>query len=422
MTPGSYTHRTTCRLCNHSEMEMVVPLEPTLLAEKYVSAEHAHDPAELYPVDLYMCLGCGHVQILDVIDAEHLWSGYTYHSGQTQGILDHFVEISEKIVHRNSFPENPFGIDVGSNDGSLLKCFKNQGFRVLGIDPATEIARKASESGIETIPELISFNLAENISVKHGKANLITAFNVFAHADDMEGMLVSIREMLAPDGVFVFEVSYLMDIIDKMLLGTIFHEHMCHHSLIPLQLFLHRFDMEIIHVERVSIQGGSLVGTVQHIGGGHPISPTVQQLYDLEIKRGLNKPPAVRAFSERLKFLQQSVSDLITQWQQQNAVIAGFGAARSGPTLTAQFKLGSIISYIFDDHHQKVNLYTSGDGIPVIPSAELLKRQPDYVFILAWIHAKKIIQNNLEYLEKGGKFVLFCPEVKVIGLAEAKAL
>ena len=418
-TSATVVHRSNCRLCRSPNVEMVVKLAPIPLAEKYAATAAGGDGDRLFPIDLYMCRDCGHVQCLDVIDSDVLWDDYTYHSGQTKGIVDHFEEVAAKIAAADKPASGSLVIDVGSNDGSLLRPFKSRGHKVLGIDPAKEIARKATESGIETIPALMTVGLAERIREKYGPASVITAFNVFAHADDMGGMADSIRAMLAPDGVFVFEVQYLMDILDKMLLGTIFHEHMSHHSFKPLVRFLAAHGLEMIDVERVSIQKGSIIGTAQLKGGPRSAKASVRELLDLEASRGLDDPQTVRQFGERLKRLRDQAQELIALWKRQGATVAGYGAARSGPTLIAQLGLGKAISYILDDHPQKIYKYSPGDRLQVLPTEELYKRKPDYVVILAWIHAKKIIEKNKKYLDEGGRFVVLCPEVRVIGAGSA---
>jgi SAM-dependent methyltransferase len=391
----------------------VVKFAPVPLAEKYTTPDEKDD-AEVYPLDLYMCKDCGHVQLLDVIDSETLWDDYTYHSGQTKGIVEHFQEVAESVAQRRHPPAGSLVIDVGSNDGSLLRPFKERGFRVLGIDPAKEIARTATASGIETLPELMTPALAANIRQKYGPAAVVTAFNVFAHADDMAGMAESIRLMLAPDGVFLFEAQYLMDIIDNMLLGTIFHEHMSHHSLKPMIAFLKRHGMELIDVERNSIQKGSIIGTVQLQGGPRTVQAAVAELLALETKKKLDSPETIKGFATRLEQNRRKIAELVAGWKSQGATIAAYGAARSGPTFIVQFGLGDAISYIFDDHPQKVNKLSPGHRIPVAPTSELYKRKPEYVFILAWVHAKKIVQSNRKYLEQGGHFVVLCPDVQVV--------
>lgn len=407
------THRENCRLCLSPRLELVVKLEPIPLAEKYSTLDEPGDE-KLYPVDLYLCRDCGHVQLLDVVDPGLLWADYTYHSGQTKGIVEHFEQVAQRLISQYQPAAGSLVIDVGSNDGSLLRPFQRRGYRVLGIDPAREIARRATDSGIETLPELMTPDLARRIRDQFGPATIITAFNVFAHADDMNGMAESIRILLAPDGVFQFEAQYLLDILDKLLLGTIFHEHLSHHSLKPLQKFLLRHELELIDVERVTIQMGSIIGTAQPSGGGRVVERSVDQLLALETERRLDQPATIRQFSVRLEQLKCEVAELIADWKHRGATVAGYGAARSGPTLIVQFGLEEVIECIFDDHPQKVNRYSPGHRIPVVPTAKLCRRRPDYVIILAWIHAKKIVAANREYLEQGGCFVLCCPEVRVI--------
>jgi SAM-dependent methyltransferase len=408
-------HRDNCRLCLSRHVELVVALKPIPLAEKYTTSAGPADGTDVFPIDLYMCRDCGHVQVLDVIDSETLWDDYTYHSGQTKGIVEHFEQVAAKAVTRYGPPPGGLVVDVGSNDGSLLRPFQRRGLRVLGVDPAKEIARKATATGVETIAALMSPELARRIRHDHGPAAIVTAFNVFAHADDMGALADSIRLLLAPDGVFLFEVQYLMDIIDLTLLGTIFHEHMSHHSLRPMVEFLARHDLELIDVERVTIQKGSIIGTAQPRGGPRRPTSAVDDLLALEKERGLDRPETVRQFGVKLDRLRAQTAALVEEWKSRGATVAGYGAARSGPTLIAQLELGRVLTCIFDDHPQKVHKLSPGDRIPVRPTSELYERRPDYVIILAWIHAKKIVAANRRYLEEGGHFVICCPEVQVIG-------
>jgi SAM-dependent methyltransferase len=406
--------RQTCRLCESKNLDLVVPLSPTPLAEKYFSDSETAGKQEFYDMDLHMCLDCGHVQLLEVVDPDILWDDYTYHSGQTRGIIDHFEDCTEMIVKRHSLEKNGLVVDIGSNDGSFLRCFQERGFRVLGIDPAKKIAQKATESGIKTIADFLSNGLVEKITAQHGSAGIVTAFNVFAHADDLVGMIQSIRNLLSPNGVFVFEVSYLQNIIDDMLLGTFFHEHLSHHSVKPLIRFLERHGLELIDLEKVSIQGGSLIGTAQLAAGPHMRSVSVGEIVSTEDDRALHDPKTLKSFAGKLMSLRHQVKELSSGWLEGEITVAGFGAARSGNTLIAQMGLADLIDFIVDDHPQKVNKHIGGYGIPVFPTQELTERRPDYTFILAWIHAKKIIASNREYLNAGGKFIVCCPELKII--------
>ena len=328
---ASVFHRTSCRLCDSKDVELVIKLEPIPLSENYTSDSETGKNADRYPVDVYMCAMCGHVHQLDVVDSKSLWENYTYFSGEAKGMPEHFRQVAAKVMDVYKPPAGSLVVDIGSNDGSLLKPFKEAGHRVLGIDPATEVARQATAAGIETIPELMSLPLAQQVRGKHGPAQVVCMFNAFAHADNMGEVADSIRTMLAPDGVFVFEAQYLLDIIDRVLIATIFHEHMSHHSVKPLVGFLERHGMELIDIERVPIQHGSIIGVVQLKGGKRKVNDSVRQILELEASRKLDKVETLKKFADRVRQLRASTERLVKSWKQSKATVAGYGAARSGP-------------------------------------------------------------------------------------------
>ena len=407
--------RDVCRLCESKNLELVVPLVPTPVAEKYLTKEQLNQKEAICPLDLYMCSSCGHVQLLDIIDPNFLYSDYTYSSGNSSGLVQHFKEYADKIVNKYKPKKNSLVIDVGSNDGTLLYFFKNYRLKVLGVDPAKEIAEKATSKGIKTLPEFMNMELSQSIKKEHGLAKIITANNAFAHMDDLSGMLESIKALLSDDGIFVFEVSYLLDVIQKILLGTIFHEHHSYHSLKPLIKFMKRFNMEIIDVERVSIQGGSLIGTAQISGGPYKISSSVKKIVELEEREKLDKPETIKKFSQKMKKLKDELGNMLADYKNQGKTIAGFGAARSGTTLITQMGIGKLLDFIVDDSPEKQGKFTPGDHILVRPTNAIYQKKPDYLFILAWIHAKKIIENNKRYIDEGGHFIICFPEIKIIG-------
>jgi len=409
------TRRQTCRLCESRNMERVVELAPIPLSENYSYDRSTAVNAPRYPVDVYMCGDCGHVQQVDIIDPKTLWDSYTYYSGDAKGMPEHFQSVAAKSMKAAAAPAGALVVDIGSNDGSLLKPFKQAGYRVLGIDPATDAAQRANDAGIPTITSLMTLDLAKRIRDEHGPASIVCAFNVFAHADDLGEMVECVRTMLAPDGLFFFEAQYLLDTIDGVLIATLFHEHLSHHSVKPLVKFLDRHGLEMIAVERAPIQHGSLLGTVQLKGGKRPVEESVSQLVALEEERKLDMLETLHEFGTRVKLLRSHTAELVAKWKAAGASIAGYGAARSGPTLMIQLGLTGKIDYIVDDHPQKVGKYDAGDGNLVVPTSELLARMPDYTIILAWVHSKKIIETNQEYLKGGGHFVVLCPETRVVG-------
>jgi len=405
--------RTNCRLCENKDLELVVPLSPTPVAEKYLTKDQLNQKETICPLDLYICKSCGHVQLLDIVDPEFLYSDYTYSSGNSSGLVKHFKEYAENIIKKYNPNKKSLVVDIGSNDGTLLSFFKKYGLNVLGVDPAGEIAEKATLNGIKTLPEFMNFNLSRYIKNNYGLADIVTANNAFAHGDDLIGMLKSIKNIMKPDGIFVFEVSYLLDVIEKILLGTIFHEHHSYHSLKPLVKFMKSFNMEIIDVERVSIQGGSLIGTAQIVGGPNKVSSSVEKLIKLEEEKELDNPETLKKFSNKISKLREDLSKEFKKLKKEGKTIVGYGAARSGTTLITQMGLGKLIDYIVDDSDQKQGRYTPGDHIIVKPTNTIYKKKPDFVFILAWIHAKNIMDNNKKYLEQGGCFITCFPKIKI---------
>ncbi|GAB6039367.1 methyltransferase domain-containing protein [Endothiovibrio diazotrophicus] len=408
--------RSTCRLCGSPNVELVVKLEPIPVAENYCDSEAEGKAAERYPVDLYMCGDCRHVQQLDVLDCDTLWADYSYHSGHAKGMPEHFEWVVNKVLGTYGPKKSSLVVDVGSNDGSMLRFFKNAGYEVLGIDPAVEIANAATASGIETIPSGLTGELASEVVRERGRAGVVCAFNSFAHVDDLGAMTDAIRSMTDDDGVFIFEAQYLRDVVEGLLVGTIFHEHMSHHSVIPMIAFLDRHGLELIDVEKVAVQHGSIIGTAQVKGGARTPAPSVKAMVEAEREFGLDKPSVIADFGVRLSDLRLRASGLLSTLKRRGEVIAGYGAARSGPTLISQLGLAGILEFVVDDHPQKVGKYTSGDGLEILPTAALLERMPKYTVILAWVHEKRIIENNKEYMENGGHFVVLCPELKVVGI------
>jgi SAM-dependent methyltransferase len=408
-------HRTTCRLCDSSDVHLVLNLEPIPLSENYCSDLESAIASPRYSVDVSMCAQCGHVQQLEVVDSNSLWSSYTYFTSEAKGMPEHLGSVAAQIIFKYTPKSGSLIIDIGSNDGTLLRPFKSHGHKVLGIDPAKEIARIASLSGIETVSELMSLDLARDILNEHGSASVICMFNAFAHADNLNEIAESIQMLLSDEGVFVFECQYLMDIIDQMLIASIFHEHISHHSVLALYPFFHRHNLELIDIKHYpTIQHGSIVGFVQRKGGPRKIEPSVDEFMLAERERALDTLEPLRQFASDLDLLRKEVGQLIISWNSKGLVVAGYGAARSGPTIIAQFGLSDVIKYIFDDHPQKVGRYSSGDGIPIVPTDQLLLRMPDITVILAWVHSHAIVAANQEYLANGGRFFVVCPNLFIV--------
>jgi SAM-dependent methyltransferase len=329
--------------------------------------------------------------------------------------VKHFKNYAADMIRKFKLGKDAFVVEIGSNDGTLLRFFKEAGLKVLGIDPATAIATEATKKGIETIPAFFTSQLAETIKAQHGQADLIVANNVFAHADDLHDIVKGIRTLLKPRGAFVFEVSYLVDVYEKTLFDTIYHEHLCYHTVKPLRAFFKANGMELIAAQSVDTHGGSLRAMAQLAGGPHPVEPSVAEFIKREETLGLDKAATLKGFSAKINKLRDDLNALLKKLKAEGKRIAAFGAPAKATTLMLHFGIGpEFVDFIVDDSPLKQGLYSPAFHIPVVPSSEIDKRNPDYLVILAWNFADSIIAKQAEFRRKGGLFIIPVPTVRTV--------
>jgi SAM-dependent methyltransferase len=386
-------------------------------ANEFVRAEDRGKPQERFPLDVHLCQGCGHLQLLDVVDPEILFRNYVYVSSTSPVFVEHFRRYAEEVRRLTGMPPGAQVLEIGSNDGTLLRFFKEAGMRVLGVDPARAIAAEATRSGIETIPEFFDLALARRLRSQGWEASAVLANNVFAHADDLHTIVDGVAHLLRPDGLFVFEVSYLLDVYEKTLFDTIYHEHLSYHTVKPLVGFFGRHGMELVDAIRVEPHGGSLRGIAALKGGRVPRQSRVEALIELETTMGLHGPEAYRRLFGKVQERKAQLTELLRRLRQEGKRIAGFGAPAKATTLLFHFGLGpGTVEYIIDDSPWKQGRYTPGHHIPVVPSSFLYEgsTKPDYALILAWNFAESIIQKHQRFRDTGGRFIVPLPTVEVL--------
>ncbi len=302
--------RDTCRLCSARDLEHVMSLTPTPPANAFVPADRLDTPQPVFPLDLFFCRACAHVQLLDIVDPEYLFAHYVYVSGTSRVFVEHFRRYAEAMI-RDYMPASPaVVVDIGSNDGTLLRHFAGQGYTVCGVDPARDIAEQATASGIPTLAAFFTPGVAAGLRDRYGPAALVTANNVFAHADDLDAIVEGVKALLAPRGVFVFEVSYLADVVEETLFDTIYHEHLAYHTVVPLVGFLGRHGLELIRVERVETHGGSIRCVAQRAGGARSTDESVARAVEMERRAGLDRPETLVEFSHRVATVRRAFRGL----------------------------------------------------------------------------------------------------------------
>jgi len=404
-----------CRLCNNNDLKLILNLKPTPVADDFVGENKLSDAQPTYPLDLFLCKDCGHVQLGYIVDPNILFKDYIYISSISTSLIKHFELTSSEMIDHLKLGETDLVVDIGSNDGSYLSFFKDAGINVIGIDPAVEIAKKANDSGIETISEFFTLSVSNSIIDRKGYAKLITANNVFAHADDLGEIADGISNLLTPDGIFVFEVSYMVDIVENMLFDTIYHEHLCYHTVKPLDLFLLKHGLELIKIERINSKGGSIRCQAQKKGGPWLRSNYVDQLIEREKKEGYDQLKCYSQFADAIELKKTEVLDWIKQAANSGKSFVGYGASTTVTTLLHHFELEQYLEFLVDDNKLKQGTYSPGHHIPVYDSNEIYRKEVDVVIILAWNYSTPIMQNHSEFLEKGGVFLIPLPNLKVIG-------
>lgn len=406
---------TQCRVCLNKDLKLVLDLGSTPPANSFLLKEQLEDKELFFPLKVNFCPNCGQLQLSHSVSPDLLFKNYLYVSSTSPIFIKHFEDYALQVYHNYKLNKNSLIIDLGSNDGILLKPFKTLGCKVLGVDPAEEIANKATDAGLETVPAFFNSKTAKEILNKYGSADIITANNVFAHVPEIDELIKGVQILLAPEGVFIVEFPYLIDFIQKNLFDLVYHEHVSYFSVRPLVKLFERFDMQIIDVMKVSSHGGSIRVFIKKKSSNRPIQPSVKKFIKKEKDLGLDDIKTYYKFAERIENNKKELRILLLKLKALNKKIVGYGAPAKGNTLLNYFGIDNkVLNYIIDDSPLKQGLYTPGTHIPVVSSEVLKKALPDYLFILAWNFAEPIMEKYKWVQDRGTKFIVPVPSPKVL--------
>jgi SAM-dependent methyltransferase len=403
---------TACRLCGSADLATVLTLTPTPPANSLIAAADVGKPVDHFPLEVRRCNDCGHIQLRHVVDPAFLFKHYLYVSGTSSVMRNHLADQARSIAERYGRDGGKFIVEIGSNDGSLLRNFQTFGWRVLGVDPAENLAKQANADGIPTVAAFFVDTVARQLASEHGKADAVVANHCFAHIADLDSVVRGVGEILRDDGVFVFEVGYLLDVYSRGLFDTIYHEHLDYHHVTPLTRFFRKHGMSLVHVERVDIQGGALRGFVRL--GGHEPDESVRQAMAQEDAVGITRPEAFALFARKIEQQARELKSLLTGLKKAGARIAGYGIPAKATTLMYHFGIDrQVIDYIVDDNPLKQGRFSAGLEIPIVPVSQIYSDKPDYLVLLAWNFAESIISMHGAYTEQGGRFVIPLPNLAV---------
>lgn len=413
----SLIKRTTCRICGSPRLFQFLSLGETPLADVFVERENLDKPEAKYPLDVAVCENCGLVMLVHIIPAELLFGdNYAFYtSGSPQAVI-HFRKYAHEVMER--FPElaKRLTIEVASNDGVLLRPLKEMGAKVLGIEPAKNVAVVAQASGIDTIIEFFNKETAEKVFKDRGQAGLIIANNVIAHVDDAVDFAEGVKLLLDPKGVFIFEAQYFPNLLFKNQFDNVYHEHHSFYALRPLKLLIEKAGMKIFDVEEVDTQGGSLRVFAEHADGSREVKPIVQKMIQAELDMKLDTPEPYMRLAARAENIKSELIKILSDFKRQGKKIVGYGAPAKGNTLLNFCGIGpQYVDYIVDKTYFKLGKFTPGMHIPVFPTEKIQEDgPPDYYLLLVWNYADAIMKQEEEFRKNGGKFIIPIPNPRIV--------
>jgi hypothetical protein len=403
-----------CQVCKSKKMESIlfVGYIPPVNTMPAVGSVPVEEPA--YPLEMLRCDECGLVQIGLEVASEVLFpESYPYLSGSTRILRSNFADLRFESENLLKLAKDKLVIDIGSNDGTLLSNFREAGYPVLGIEPS-QAAEVAMSRGINTLKTYFNRDIARKVGTERGRAQLITAANVFAHIGDIHSVVDGIVELLDENGVFVSESHYLLDLVDTLQYDTIYHEHLRYYSLGSLQYLLAAHGFEVFHIKRIPTHGGS-IRVYSACKGQREILPSVKEQLAEEDRCGITDGSGLKDFRQRVSRSKSDLYELLAPLKRAGARIFGIGAPSRASTLINYTGIddGILEAVMEVSSSHKLNKYVPGTRIPVLDESLLFKDQPEYALLLSWHIAEELAAN----LRKGGykgKFITPLPEPRIL--------
>lgn len=406
-----------CSFCDSWAMTEIMDFGRVALAGGFLKREQF--PTEnTYPLRLDFCRDCFAVQVIDKVSATVLFEDYFYFSSSIQTLRDHFREYAAEVTSRFLTPAASTVIEFGCNDGILLRPLADQGIRtVIGVDPATNVVATIDDPRVGVINDFFTEDVAESIVARYGHADMVMANNVYAHIPDIQGVTRAVRNVLRPDGVFVFEVHYLGKVINELQYDMIYHEHLYYYSLLSAMNHFARYDMMVFDVKPVPIHAGSMRFYVCKKGSRHAVaSAAVAALENEERSHGFDRAETFARFAADVAERKTELMALLDRLREEGKSVAGYGASGRANTMIQYCGIDQDhMQYMIDDAPAKKGFYTPGSHFIIHPSTILQQGSPpDYLLIFAWSFLDEIARKNQPYLDNGGHMIVPLPEVEVI--------
>jgi hypothetical protein len=396
-----------CLSCGAARPTPVLDLGLSPLANRFLTAAQLAEPEPAFPLELVFCEACGLVQLSVHVDPEVLFRDYLYVTGTSSTMERHHRALAADHAAKYGLKAGDLVVDVASNDGSLLKCFQPLGVKVLGVEPARNLAAAANAAGVPTVDRFFGAETARDLRREYGPAKHVSANNVMAHVPDLNGFLEGLRILTEPHGVVSVEAPYLGPMLDGLEYDTIYHEHLSYFAVKPVAAAFARHGLGLVDLVRLPIHGG----TMRYVARpGVPHGPVVAAALADEAARGFDRVETYRAFAEKVARHKVELRAFLENELRAGRSVAAYGAPAKGNTMLNYCGVGTdLVAFCVDKNPLKVGKYTPGMRLPVLPVAELAARRPDATLILPWNLTDEIVAQEAEYRRRGGRFVVPLP-------------
>lgn len=399
---------TTCRVCRTQGLEEILDYGHVALADGFLDDASAIKDESLFPLVLCLCSACGHLQINEVVSPEVLFRNYIYLTGVSDTVLEHARALYESVVAALGLSGKPSLriVEAASNDGTILSVFQQNGCRILGADPARNIARIANERGIETVAEFFNAETARVMATRLPNADVFIARNVLAHVADLHGFVEGIGVVLAPEGIGVIEVPHALTMYDQMQYDQVFHEHIGYYTVDVLRTLFDMHGLKVFRVEKVAIHGGSIRVYVARNTSSRREDASVQRVGHEEKEKGLATAESWRTFARKVDRQKSALVNELRTLKAQGKRTAAYGASGKGQAMLQFCGIDrNLIDYVVDKSSWKQGKLTPGTHIPVYSTDRLQSDRPDVLLLSAWNFADEIRRQQNDYVVRGGRML-----------------
>ena len=371
----------TCRFCSASLRLSFADLGMSPNANAYIRPDEAYRMEPFYPLHAYVCESCYLVHLEAFQSPDEIFSDYAYFSSYSQSWLEHARRYAEGMCERFGIDPSWQVVEIASNDGYLLRNFKEAGVPVLGIEPAANVAEVARENGIPSVVKFFGVKTADELVAQGTQADLLIGNNVLAHVPDLNDFVEGMKHLLSPRGIITMEFPHLMRLMDENQFDTIYHEHFSYFSLITVEKVFSSHGLTIFDVQELPTHGGSLRIFARHTeSGSEPVTEHVIALRAREEERGLTRPDTYSAFAEQVRETKRGLLEFLIHAKREGKNIVGYGAPAKGNTMLNYCGIrNDFLDYTVDLSPHKQGLYLPGTRIPIHAPEKIRETQPDYV-------------------------------------------